>query len=125
MGAWGYRTYENDHVLDNVPYSFQEYKTPTNSEVDKTLKKVFNPSKIFFTKYQKMETRLGVVVYFLETEYLYRPHIARKYLLYSLAYARKLKKDKKYLADWKGKKARKNRLEKEIKLIREAQNNIL
>jgi len=121
MGAWGYKSYESDHVMDAIPYSYTEYKSPTPREMNRTLGKVFNPSKRFFTKYMKMETRLGVVVYFLETTEEQHPVIARKYLLYSLAYARKLKKDKKYLADWKGKKSRKNQLEREIKLIKKAQ----
>jgi hypothetical protein len=123
MGAWGYKSYESDHVMDAIPYSYQEWKSPTTKEMDKTLGKVFSPSKSIGEKYELREVRLGTIVYFLENSDYQYPVIAHKYLRQALDYARTLKEDKVYLDDWKNPTARKNRLNKEIKLIKEAQKN--
>jgi hypothetical protein len=120
MSAWGYKSYENDNVMDEIPYSYQEYKNPTTKEMSKTLQKVFNPLKSYCSVYEKMETRLGTLIYFLEnSEY---PSIENKYLMRAMRYAQNLKNNKTYLSDWNNPKARKNRLNKEIKIINGAKN---
>jgi len=126
MGAWGYKSYESDHVMDEIPYSYTDSKSATSLQMERTLKKVFNPKRRFYNTNEKREARLGVVVYFLETnEYPY-PYtvIANKYLRQAVTIARNLKKDKNYLSYWNSGKARKNSLDREIKLIKEAQKNM-
>ena len=126
MGAWGYKSYENDHTMDEIPPFYTDNKRATSSQMEIILKKVFNPKRSFYNVNEKKEARLGVVVYFLETnEYPY-PYtvIANKYLRQAVTIARSLKKDKNYLSDWKGSKARKNSLDREIKLIQKAQKNL-
>jgi hypothetical protein len=127
MGAWGYKSYENDHVMDEIPYSFTEYKQATSLQIERTLKKVFNPKRRFYNANEKREARLGVIVYFLETNEHPYPYlvIGNKYLRQAVTIARNLKKDKNYLSYWNNGKARKNRLEKEIKLIQKAQKDYL
>jgi len=117
MGAWGYKSYDNDAVMDEIPVSLGE---PTKLQMEKTLKKVFNPSKRFYSGREKMEVRLGVVVYFLNISEYPNTVIDKQYLKRALTCAHNLKNDKIYLANWKGTNARKNQLNKEIQLIRKA-----
>lgn len=119
MGAWGYRSYDTDSCMDEIPVSFID-KEPTKSQIEKTLKKVFSPSKMFYTVKEKMEIRLGVIVYLLNISQYPNTLIAKEYLQKALRYARNLKSDKMYLVDWNNSKARKNQLEKEIQLIQKA-----
>ena len=121
MGAWGYKSYENDNTMDEIPQSYYEYKNPSTKQISKTLQKVFNPKKYYCSLYEKMETKLGMVVYLLEN--CKCPIIENKYLVRAMRYAQNLKETKGYLYGWNNPQARKNRMDKEIGLIKKAQKN--
>lgn len=123
MGAWGYKSYDNDNVADEIHQSYWDNKNPTTKQIAKTLKKIFNPNKYFCSLYEKMETRLGILVYFLDYSEDKYPVIENKYLVRAMRYAQNLKKTKGYLYGWNNPYARKNSLEREIGIIKKAQKN--
>ena len=120
MGYWGKRSYQNDACMDEIPKSFLENKSPTARQITNTLQKVFNPLKHFYSVYEKMEIRLGSVIYFLETQK--HPAIDDEYLKKAIAYANSLKNNSTYISNWKVPEARRKQLEKEIQILKKAQN---
>ena len=105
MGAWGYKSYENDHCTGEL---CRLAKVPTDEEIAQTLERVFSPSMQFYDNDERREIRLGCIIYFLENNI--QPVIPVEYMKEAEACARSLKRDITYLARWNSPKARRIQL---------------
>ncbi len=131
MGAWGYKSYENDHVMDcinnaqdKVVYEDKEWKGPAlRLAYVKMLKKVIKNLRgieFFEDQYYEYETLVGITMHALEVDKVLIPQM---YLMKALRAAQLLLSKEEYLCTWKVATTRKNTLLREIRIMQNCLDN--